>query len=124
MVAEARLARAMSERKVVDAEMALHGAEEAVSNMQLQMQKLREDRDRASEEISRVRALMEKGKFVEQPPSLVSVSIKLSNQHTPYQEFIQFVAHLRTLRPSTLAPPQVSTLLTLPFLSRIQTEDS
>ena len=124
MVAEARLERAMSERKVVDAEMALKGAEEAVGVMQVQMQALRDEKTRTDEEIARLRVLMEKGKFVAHPPMSGSISIKLLSLHAPYQEFLQFVVHLRSIRHSTVLPPQITTLLPLPFLARLQAEDS
>lgn len=35
-----------------------------------------------------------------------------------------FVAHLRTLRPNSTQVPAMSTLLPLPFLSRLATEDT
>ncbi|KAL5522670.1 hypothetical protein ACEPAG_8688 [Sanghuangporus baumii] len=124
MVAEARLGRAMSERKVVEAEMALKGAEEAVGVMQQQMQALRDEKNRTDDEISRLRILMEKGKFVEHPPMVGTISVKLLSSHAPYQEFLQFVVHLRSMRHSTIIPPHISTLLPLPFLARLQAEDS
>ncbi|KAL5480990.1 hypothetical protein ACEPAI_9931 [Sanghuangporus weigelae] len=124
MVVEARLGRAMSERKVVEAEMALKGAEEAVGIMQQQMQALRDGKSRTDDEISRLRILMEKGKFVEHPPMVGTISVKLLSSHAPYQEFLQFVVHLRSMRHSTIIPPHISTLLPLPFLARLQVEDS
>ncbi|EJD01440.1 uncharacterized protein FOMMEDRAFT_111261 [Fomitiporia mediterranea MF3/22] len=124
MVAEARFERSMSECKIMEAEMALKSAEEAVAVMQSQMQTLREEKDRTSDEISRLRTLMEKGKFVERTPILAATSVKLLSLHAPYQEFVQFIVHLRSIRYSTVNPPHISTLLPLPFLARIQTEDS
>lgn len=124
MVVEARLGRAMSERKVVDAEMALKSAEEAVGMMQLQMQSLRDDKDRTADENSRLKALVEKGKFVEHAPITSMATLKLLSSHAPYQEFLLFVLHLRSVRPSTVHPPHISTFLPLPFLARLQTEDS
>lgn len=124
MVVEARLGRAMSERKVVDAEMALKSAEEAVGMMQLQMQSLRDDKDRTAGENSRLKTLVEKGKFVEHAPITSMATLKLLSSHAPYQEFLLFVLHLRSVRPSTVHPPHISTFLPLPFLARLQTEDS
>ncbi|KAL5499051.1 hypothetical protein ACEPAH_1569 [Sanghuangporus vaninii] len=124
MVAEARLGRAMSERKVVEAEMALKGTEEAVGVMQQQMQALRDEKNRTDEEISRLRILMEKGKFVEHPPMVGTISVKLLSSNVPYQEFLQFVVHLRSMRHSMITLPHISTLLPLPFLARLQAEDS
>ena len=124
MVAEARLERAMCERKAVDAEMALRGAEEAVSLMQLQMQALREEKESTSQEIEKMRTLMGKGKYIEHPPIASQITVKLLSVHTPYQEFLLFVAHLRSIRPATTTPPSISTFLPLPFLARLATEDS
>lgn len=123
MVAEARLGKAMSERKVIDSEMALKSAEEAVGMMQGQMQLLQEEKGKAEEEMAKMKALMGKGKYVEHPePS--TVSVKLLNSHSGYQEFLLFITHLRSVRPTLVQPPSMPTLLTLPFLSRLQTEDS
>lgn len=124
MVAEARLERALSERKVVDSEMALKSAEEAVGVMQLQMQALRDEKDRTADENARLKALVEKGKFVEHAPITSMAALRLLSSHAPYQEFLLFVAHLRSVRPSTMHPPHISTFMPLPFLSRLQTEDS
>ena len=125
MVAEARLQRAMSERKVEVAENALRGAEEAISSMQIQMQFLREEKDKGDQEAARLKALMGKGKWVEStPPSYSMATLRLLSLHSPYQEFLLFVAHLRSVRPATPTAPLVTTFLPLPFLSRIQTEDS
>ena len=124
MVAEARLGQAQSERKVVDAEMALKSAEEAVSMMQLQMQAIRDEKDRAVDEITMVKTRMEKGKFIENQISNTPAPIRLSNLYTPYHEFLMFITHLRTVRPSSIHPPHISALLQLPFLTRIQVEDS
>lgn len=124
MVAEARLEKAMCERKALDAEMALKSAEEAVGLMQVQMQALREEKDRTAEEIDNMRALMGKGKYVEHPPVASQISVKLLSVHTPYQEFLLFVAHLRSIRPATTHPPVITTFLPQPFLARLATEDS
>ncbi|KAH8113898.1 hypothetical protein DFH11DRAFT_1509987 [Phellopilus nigrolimitatus] len=124
MVAEARFGRALAERKVVDAEAALRSAEEAVGLMQLQVQALRDEKDRTADDVVRLRALMAKGKFVEHPPVVSSAVVRLLSSHSPYQEFLLFITHLRSVRPASLSPPHISTLLPLPFLARLQTEDS
>lgn len=125
MVAEARYARAMSERKVVDAENALKSAEEVVGSMQVQMQLLREEKDKSAEEVARMQAMMGDGKFVQAPsPIAPPTAVNLLCLHPPYQEFILFVAHLRSVRPASPSPPPISTFLPLPFLARLLTEDS
>ena len=103
--------------------MALKGAEEAVGLMQVQMQGMREEKENTMKEIEKLRALMGKGKYIEQPVAS-QISVKLLSVHTPYQEFLLFVAHLRSIRPATTQPPSISTFLPLPFLARLATEDS
>lgn len=119
MVAEARLARARSERKAEETEAALRGAEEIVGILQTQMQTLQAQKEEA---IAEMRAIMGKGKWVDR--SNHSSSIRLLCLHAPYLEFLQFISHLRSIRPSTQNVPAMSTLLPLPFLARLITEDS
>ncbi|KIK43015.1 hypothetical protein CY34DRAFT_804253 [Suillus luteus UH-Slu-Lm8-n1] len=127
MVAEARLARAKSERKVCEAEEALKGAEEAVKVMQTQMQALQADKENAERQAEEARLSMGKGKWVEQDTQQYPGDVRkmrLVTVHVPYTEFIAFVTHLRGLRVSQAASPVISTLLGLPFLARLLTEDS
>ncbi|KAG8976387.1 hypothetical protein FRB90_009186, partial [Tulasnella sp. 427] len=60
MVAEARFARAQSEKKAASAETAMKGAEEAVALMQFQMQSLTEAREKAEREAAEMRELVAK----------------------------------------------------------------
>ena len=124
MVAEARFARAQSERKVEDAEQALKGAEEAVGIMQQQMQQMQAEKQKSVKDAEDMRALMGKGKWIERVDIPSSRLVRLRSSHTPYQEFLLFVAHLRNIRPSSVSPPGMSTLLPLPFLARLLNEDS
>jgi Rab guanine nucleotide exchange factor SEC2 len=124
MVAEARFARAQSERKVEDAEKALKGAEDAVAMMQQQMQEMQVEKERSEKTAEDMSALMGKGKWIERVSEASSPLVRLRSSHTPYQEFLLFVAHLRTIRPTSTSPPVMSTLLPLPFLARILAEDS
>ncbi|EKM77369.1 hypothetical protein AGABI1DRAFT_77393, partial [Agaricus bisporus var. burnettii JB137-S8] len=127
MVAEARYAKHLSERKAVDAEQALKSAEEAVSAMQQQVQNLQEDKETAEQKVEEMQTLIGLGednwvatKNLEPlPPSL-----RLLGSHLPYQEFLSFVAHLRQLHVSSSNYPAMATLLSLPFLTRLSTEDS
>ncbi|KZT23631.1 hypothetical protein NEOLEDRAFT_1149156 [Neolentinus lepideus HHB14362 ss-1] len=126
MVAEARLAQAASERKVEDAEQALKGAEEAVTAMQQQIQAMQEEKERAVASAEQMHIRMGKGKWVERDkdPSGTHPSSRLLSVHTPYQEFLLFVAHLRSTRPASPTPPSISSLLPLPFIARLVTEDT
>ncbi|KAL1742543.1 hypothetical protein HDZ31DRAFT_75458 [Schizophyllum fasciatum] len=123
MVAEARYERALSERKVEEAERALKVAEEAVAMMQAQMQELQGEKEAAMLRAHEAAMRMGKGKWVERTQDIVK-PMRLLSSHSPYQEFLLFVAHLRTIHPQSPQPPAMTTLLQLPFLSRIQTEDS
>jgi Rab guanine nucleotide exchange factor SEC2 len=125
MVAQARIAQAMSERKVSDAEQALKGAEDAVALMQQQMQALQEEKEMALREADQMRMRMGKGKWIEKEPLTPTMGpLRLMRLHTPYQEFLLFVAHVRSLRLSSPAAPALSTLLPLPLLARLQNEDT
>ncbi|KAG6836404.1 hypothetical protein H0H93_008261 [Arthromyces matolae] len=126
MVAEARFARHQSEQKVDVAENALKGAEEAVAAMQLQIQALRTEKEDAEKKLEESRASMDtgvgraKGRRSSKTPS-----IKLLNSHAPYQEFLLFIAHLRSVHSSSpQQAPSIATLLPLPFLARLINEDS
>jgi hypothetical protein len=125
MVAQARFAQAGSERKVEEAETALRAAEDAVAAMQTQVQALQREKEKAQAESEHMEMRMGKGKWIERAsmaPS--SKEVRLLSSHSPYQEFLLFVAHLRSIRPSHATPPAMSTLLPLPFLGRLQSEDS
>ncbi|KAK0203641.1 hypothetical protein DFS33DRAFT_818607 [Desarmillaria ectypa] len=125
MVAEARYSKALSERKVEEAEIALKGAEEAVSLMQQQMQALQADKEEADKCALEIRVSMGKGKWAERrEDGSLRHPLRLISSHLPYQEFLLFVAHLRTLHASTPVPPTMSTLLPLPFIARLLSEDS
>ncbi|KAG9313605.1 hypothetical protein JVU11DRAFT_5935 [Chiua virens] len=99
MVAEARLNQARSERKVQDAELALKIAEDAVKEMQVQMQTLQAEREAAEREAQEVKATMGKGKWIERDDVGVG----------------------EVPKPT---PPVITTLLSQPFLARLVSEDS
>ncbi|KAF8320483.1 hypothetical protein DL93DRAFT_2052754, partial [Clavulina sp. PMI_390] len=126
MVAEARFARAMSERKADEAEATLRSTEEVVGALQTQMQSLIEEKDRAEQESQELRQLMGKGKWVPNDSALspLEMAPKLSTTYLPYQEFLLFNSHLRSIRSSREPPPLIITLIQLAFLSRLQNEDS
>jgi hypothetical protein len=121
MVAEARFEKHLSERKVEDAERALKSAEEVVQLMQTKMQTLQSDKEEAEQKTREMELIMGKGKWV---PSDTALSLRLLGAHSQYQEYMAFIAHLRVLHPTCPQPPAMSTLLQLPFLTRLLTEDS
>lgn len=124
MVAEARYDRYLSERKVEDAERALKSAEEAVQLMQTQMQAMQTENEEAQKKTREMELAMGKGKWVATRNGNPVVSLRLLNTHAPYQEYLNFVAHLRVLHPTSPSPPAMTTLLQLPYLHRLLTEDS
>ncbi|KIK91809.1 hypothetical protein PAXRUDRAFT_148685 [Paxillus rubicundulus Ve08.2h10] len=126
MVAEARLGRARSERKVLEAENALKIAEDAVKVMQIQMQTLQAEKEAAEREAQEARVTVGKGKWVERDELRVwdVPKVRFMTTHAPYAEFIAFVTHLRGLKTSQPTPPIISSLLGQPFLARLFTEDS
>ena len=124
MVAEARIAQAKSERKVEETERALREAEEVVGLLQTQMQALQAEKERADRRVEEMRVTVGKGKWVERVQDSHPTIPRLMSLHAPYQEYLAFITHLRSIRPATLHPPAMSTLLPLPFLARLVTEDS
>lgn len=126
MVVEARLAQARSERKVEESEAALRSAEEIVGVLQAQMQTLQEEKEKADRQVEDMRVTMGKGKWVDRVngSSRIPRAPRLLCDHAPYREFIGFIAHLRSIHPSTPQLPAMSTLLGQPFLARLVTEDS
>ncbi|KAF9567115.1 hypothetical protein CPC08DRAFT_746974 [Agrocybe pediades] len=125
MVAEARYEKHLSEKKVESAEQALKSAEEAIQLMQVQMQALQAEREQAEKKTQEMEMTMGKGKWIARRDSDVGSSLRLLNCHGPYHDFMAFIAHLRVLHPSSPNhTPAMSTLLQLPFLARLLTEDS
>ena len=75
--------------------------------------------------MSEMQEVMGKGKFREREQRSVDLvrQVKLLSSHVPYQEFLLFVAHLRSLHQTSPLPPAMATLLPLPFLARLTTEE-
>ncbi|KAI0370497.1 hypothetical protein BV20DRAFT_1121206 [Pilatotrama ljubarskyi] len=125
MVAEARMAEARSARKLEETEAALRGAEEIVGVLQAQMQALQAEKEQADRRVEEMRARMGKGKWVDRSPASGRPHRpRLMATHVPYHEFLVFISHLRAIRPASAQPPAMSTLLPLPFLARLVSEDS
>nr|GAT50878.1 predicted protein [Mycena chlorophos] len=127
MVAEARYAQSQADRRVEEAETALKGAEEMVGHMQQQMQEMQAAKEDAEKKAQDMRVIMGKGKWVDRRSTSTGSTVKetrLLSSHLPYQEFLLFVAHLRSVHPSSPSAPAMTTLLTMPFLARLSSEDS
>jgi Rab guanine nucleotide exchange factor SEC2 len=126
MVAEARFAKHLSERKVEDAERALKSAEEAVQLMQVQMQSMQAENEEMEQKSRKMEMVVSKGKWVERRNDDIPVSLplRLLNSHLPYQDYLAFLSHLRFLHLNSPSPPPMTTLLPLPFLARLLNEDS
>ncbi len=128
MVAEARYARSVSERKAEDTEKALKGAEEAVSMLQVQMQTLREEKEKSESETKTLRHICGLSGTTMRTPSNLADSVillpRLSSTHPSYHEFLVFTSHVRSLKSNGGQIPQMGTLVGLPFLSRLIAEDS
>jgi Rab guanine nucleotide exchange factor SEC2 len=125
MVAEARFSQHQSEHKVEEAQMALHSAEEAVAEMQKAMQDMQKEKEYAEKSMREMEVRMGKGKWAQRHETgNIVPDVKLLSSHLPYEEFLMFVAHLRSLHLSSPQPPAMSTLLPLPFIARLVAEDS
>lgn len=124
MVAEARLGRAQSDRKAEEAERALVEAEDAVKLMQQGLQALQQEKEAAEGSMENMRAAMGKGKWVERASSLPANVHHLLTSHVSYLEFLSLISYLRTSRATNAQPPAMGSLLGLPFIARLQTEDT
>ncbi|KAF9477813.1 hypothetical protein BDN70DRAFT_810010 [Pholiota conissans] len=124
MVAEARFDKHLSERKVEEAERALKSAEEAVQLMQSQMQAMQTEKEEAEKSMRDMEQIMGKGKWVATRNGTPAATLRLMSMHSPYQEYLTFIAHLRVLHPTSPNPPAMTTLLQLAFLHRLLVEDS
>lgn len=124
MVAEARFDKHLSERKVEEAERALKSTEEAVQLMQSQMQAMQAEKEDAEKSMRDMEQVMGKGKWVATRNGTPAATLRLMSMHSPYQEYLSFIAHLRVLHPSSPNPPAMTTLLQLAFLHRLLVEDS
>jgi len=124
MVAEARLARAASERKVEETERALKGTEEAIANMQHHMQTLHEEKEEALRQAEAMRITVGRGKWTRRDSSMpTTVSRHILNCTSQYQDFLSFVAHIRDLRQKSNILPLITTV-NHAWLARLQLEDS
>jgi hypothetical protein len=124
MVAEARWGRAQSERKAEVAERSLVEAEDAVRLMQQELQAFQEEKDDAERSMENMRAAMGKGKWVRRASSLPANAHNLLTSHVSYQDFIALISHLRALRATSSQAPSLNSLLGLPFIARLQVEDT
>jgi hypothetical protein len=124
MVAEARLGRAQSDRKAEVAERALVEAEDAVKLMQQELQALQQEKEAAERSMENMGAAMGKGKWVERASSLPANVHHLFTSHVSYQEFLSLISYIRILRATSPQPPTMGSLLGLPFIARLQMEDT
>ena len=124
MVAEARLARAASERKVEETERALKGTEEAITNMQLHMQALHEEKEEALRQVEDMRVTVGKGKWSRRDSSIpTTVPRQILNCTSQYRDFLSFIAHIRELHQKSNILPLITTINHV-WLARLQLEDS
>lgn len=127
---DARYARAMSEKKAAACETAMKSAEEAVAQMQFQMQGLIESREAAELEAERLREMTDTAKWSDRKRTMSLQGVMSTNLprlikiHVPYEEYQFFLSHLRMIRPAMNHAPAFSSLVSLPFLVRLTVEDS
>jgi hypothetical protein len=119
MVATERLSRARAETRLATAEENLAVAESVTREMQAAMQQLHHSQSQAP---SRSPSLS----YLPSAPSAPKPRTFLPDL-LPYAELLQFVSHLRSLRPlnrsSHLPPPTLVSLMSHPFIARIIIED-
>ncbi|WVW78430.1 hypothetical protein I302_100384 [Kwoniella bestiolae CBS 10118] len=123
MVATERMSRAEAEARLKSTEENLAAAEAAVRDMQLHLQSLPPSAVQPS-------ATSLPPNTAAHGPASITITRKYLSSHIPYSEFLNFLQHLRTLRPikeiskNTFPPPLITNLLTQPFLARTIIEDN
>ena len=118
MVAEERIARASAQRRVEECESQILAQSKQLKEHESTIRVFREERNAFEREVGELHGLL---KAVDRNQRGAR---RLRVGRVPYKEFNAFVEHLRALVPSTPTPPAISTLITLPFLARLVTEDS
>ena len=118
MVAEERMARASAQRRVEECESQILAQSKQVKELESTVRVFKEERNAFEREVGELHGLL---KAVDRNQRGAR---RLRVGRVPYKEYIAFLEHLRALVPSTPTPPAISTLITLPFLARLVTEDS
>lgn len=118
MVAEERIARASAQRRVEECEAQIVAQSKQVKELESTVWVLKEERNGFEREVGELNGVI---KAVDRSRR---GGRRLRVGNVPYKEYVAFVEHLRSLVPSSPTPPAISTLLSLPFLARLVTEDS
>ncbi len=118
MVAEERIARASAQRRVEECEAQTLAQSKQVKELESTAWVLKEERNGFEREVGELNGVI---KAVDRNRR---DGRRLRVGNVPHKEYVAFVEHLRSLVPSSPTPPAISTLLTLPFLARLVTEDS
>jgi len=119
MVAEERIARASAQRRVEQCEAQIFEQSKRVQGLESTLRVLKEERNEFEGEVAELHQVI---KAIDRSRNPSSRRLRVGA--IPYKEYVAFVEHLRALVPSSPTPPTISTLLTLPFLARLVTEDS
>lgn len=118
MVAEERIARASAQRRVEECEAQIYMQSKQVKELESTLGVLKMERNEFEREVGELQGVVKAVDRNRRGPR------RLRIESAPYKEYVAFVEHLRALVPSSPTPPAISTLLTLPFLTRLVTEDS
>lgn len=118
MVAEERIARAAAQRRVEECEAQIFAQSTQVKKLESTLRVFKEERNEFEREVGELQGVIKAANHNQRGARRLRVG------SVPYKEYVAFVEHLRTLVPSSPTPPAISTLLTLPFLARLVTEDS
>lgn len=119
---EDALSTVKSERIRLEKE--LEVAKRQMEESQRTVDHLREERELREADLKELRAAVNSVGSTSISSSYAG-AIRMMNTHPPYRdEYLSFLAHLRSLVATTPAPPPISSVLTLPFLQRLAVEDS
>src|SRR5258708_18367614 len=92
--------------------------------MQLHMQALHEDKEESLRQLEQMQITVGKGKWTGRDGSTpTNIPRHILNCTTQYQDFLNFIAHIRELRQKSNVLPLITTV-NHPWLARLQLEDS
>ena len=102
----------------------LEVAKQQVDESRRSVEHLREERELREADLKELRTAVNSVGATSISTSYAG-AMRMMNTHPPYRdEYLSFLAHLRSLVATTPTPPPIPSVLTLPFLQRLAVEDS
>jgi hypothetical protein len=131
MVAKERKARAAVEQSLTNSESqrkqlegALQASQRKVEDNGKIMEGLKHERLVREHELDELKKVVDSMNSINFSSTNSGV-VRMMNSHPPFKtEYLGFISHLRDMAKTSLSPPSITSVLTLPFLQRLVVEDS